>query len=481
MSSRWSLSGSTPVDANGTPYALGTLTFYITGTTTPTDAYSNAGLTSALANPYTLGADGLIPEVFLTQVRYKILLKNAAGTTINTFDPVDKSIERISSSSAPSPAYPGLQYHNTGDGHLYERDSTNASWIDRGTIDSLLNAATVADQLTGTSTSLASTPDSVAALWEAGTATISANNISLPAGGGGVFSCSTATTTLTTISSATEGREIEIIFSNSQTITHGSGINTIGQLTQTVPAGARVRFRRNSSTWTIIWQNFATSPGRMGYLTTQYFSASGTYTRSKGCTHARVRTVGPGGSGASSDTGTASNGSGGGGGGAGAYIEEWVAPGTTETVTIGTGGAAVTAAGTNGNAGSGASSFGSFHSAAAGAGGSALSNGSSSGTGAGGAGGAATGGSTASVDGQAGGYSYRAAAGIGVTISGAGGSNPLGMGGAPVVGNAAAVAGKSGTGFGSGGSGGAVNGNNGDGDGGAGKDGICIVEEFGMS
>lgn len=479
MSSRWSLSGSTPVDANGTPYPLGTLDFYLTGTTTRTDTYSDAGLTSALANPYTLGADGLIPDVFLTQVRYKIVLKNAAGSTIETFDPVDKSIERIKVSSAPSPAYPGLQYHNTSDGHLYERDSTNASWIDRGTIDSLLNAATVTDQLTGTSTALSSTPASVGGIWLQGSAvTITTNNISLPATGGGVFSCATATTTLTTISSTTQGRLIWIIFSNSQTITHGSGINTMGGVTHTVPAGARVLFMRDASSWTIMRMVFPTAPGQIAYIGTQRFTASGTYTRSKGCLWAFVRTVGPGASGGSSDTGSASNGSGGGGGSAGAYIEEWVTPGTTETVTIGTGGAAMSTAQTTGNNGSGASSFGSYHSAAAGAGGTAIANGTAGATAAGGAAATASNGGL-NINGQAGGYSYRAGGGTGHTLSGAGGSNPLGMGGPAVSAAGAAVAGKAGTGYGAGGSGGAVQGNFAAAASGAGTDGICIVDEFG--
>lgn len=477
MSSRWHLAGSTPVDANGTPSAaLGSLTFTITGTTTPTDAYSDAGLTSALANPYTLGASGQIPDVFLTQVRYKILLKNAAGTTINTFDPVDKSIERIAAAAAPSPAYPGLQYHNTLDGHLYERDSTNASWIDRGAIDTLLNAATVSDVITGTSTALAVTPDSLAGLWEAGTCTISANNISLPAGGGGVLTCSTATTTLTTISSSTAGREIWVIFTNAQTITHGSGINTMGGVTHTVPAGARVRFQRDASSWTIVRMVFPTAPGQIAYIGTQRFTASGTYTRSKGCLWAFVRTVGPGAGGASSDTGTGSNGSAGGGGGGGGYCEEWVTPGVTETVTIGTGGATQAVAGTAGNNGSGASSFGSFHSAGAGTGGTALANGSANGTGAGGAGGTASNGG-ANVTGSAGGASFRPAGATGLSHSGAGGSNPLGMGGASVCGSAAASNGKAGLGYGGGGSGGSAQGS-GTGTGGAGSDGICIVDEY---
>lgn len=277
MSSRWALSGTTPVDANGKPSAvLGTLTFYATGTTTKQDAYSDAGNSSALANPYTLGSDGKIPDVFLGLLRYKIVLLDSTGATIETWDPVDKSLERIKSAGKPSPCYAGLQYWDTNDDHLKEIGSDGTTVIDRGGIDSQINAASVADQLTGTSTSLSSTPASVGGLWLAGTCSISANNISLPSTGGGVFTCATSTTTLTTISSTTEGRVIRVIFSNAQTITHGSGINVPGSLTTKIPAGCEVTFRRGSSDWTIL--HWTTGPffGRSGARNTVVTTASNT-------------------------------------------------------------------------------------------------------------------------------------------------------------------------------------------------------------
>lgn len=478
------LSGQVLRDTTGAPYLSAKVYYWSdSGHSTPLATYSDAGLTSANTNPVVSdGTTGAVPAVYLKASRYWRTVTTSAGVSLSQFNlgPIEIAPGWVTSATAPSPTYPFLFWYDTSTGHLKRRASDDLSWIDLGGIDSLITAATVAQQITGTSAVVSSTPASVGALWLAGTAvSISANNISLPSTGGGVFTCGTASTTLTTMSSTTEGREVEIIFTNSQTITHGSGINTIGALTYTVPAGARVRFRRNSSDWTIIWQCFPASPGRMGRIATQYFAASGTYTRSKGCAYAFVRTVGPGGGGASSATVSGSNGSYGGGGGAGGYCEEWVTPGATETVTIGTGGAVQSTAGTAGNNGSGASSFGSYHSAGAGSGGATMNNATSNIIAAGGAGGTASNGGL-NINGQPGGAGWRS--GGGGTASGyggAGGSNPLGIG-APTNPCTTNTAGSSGVGYGAGGSGGAVFQTAASANGGAGTDGICIVEEYGM-
>lgn len=479
MAQLFSLSGQTLVDGNGAPYASAKAYFYETGTTTPKDTYSNAGLTSANANPVVADANGRFGDIYLVAGRYKVVLKTSADVTIDTLDPVDGTLQMLTASSAPAATYPFLRYYNTSDGRSYRRNAANSAWIDEGPVDSLTNSASVTEVLTGTDTSKAVTPDSLAGLWEdGGSVSITSNNISLPSTGGGVFTCSSATTTLNTISSAAAGRELEIIFSNSQTITHGSGINTIGAATQKLPAGARVRFRRGSSDWTIIWQCFPSSPGRKGHLATQYFTASGTYTRTNGCLWAFVRTQGPGGSGASSDTATGSNGSVAAGGGSGGYCEEWVQPGATETVTIGTGGATQSTPGTAGNNGSSASSFGSFHSAGAGNGGATMSNGSTQTRSAGGSGGSATGGGL-NVSGSEGGSASRFSGTGGQGVPGHGAGSILGIGGSHVGQTSGATNGKAATGYGAGGSGGSAQ-TSGSGTGGAGGDGICIVEEYGM-
>jgi hypothetical protein len=74
------------LDSNGIPLEGGKLYTYITGTTTNKATYSNAGLTIANSNPITLDARGEA-EIYGTGT-YKFVLKDSAGTTIWTVDPV---------------------------------------------------------------------------------------------------------------------------------------------------------------------------------------------------------------------------------------------------------------------------------------------------------------------------------------------------------------------------------------------------------
>lgn len=87
-----------PQFASGTltPYAGGALFFYLTTTTTKTNTYSDANLTTPNTNPVVLDADGRIPnDIFLDpNVTYKVVLA-AAGysdpptSDVWTADPVD--------------------------------------------------------------------------------------------------------------------------------------------------------------------------------------------------------------------------------------------------------------------------------------------------------------------------------------------------------------------------------------------------------
>lgn len=130
----------------------------------------------------------------------------------------------------------------------------------------------------------------------------------------------------------------------------------------------------------------------------QTFTSSGTWTKPSSGTLALIRAWGGGGSGSKGAAADA-----GGGGGGGGYSEKWIALSSlssTETVTIGAGGAAVTAALTYGNAG-GNTTFGSRLTAYGG--GAASSTGSNGGAGGGGGGGFAAGGTASSVNGGKGG------------------------------------------------------------------------------
>lgn len=86
-----------------------------------------------------------------------------------------------------------------------------------------LGAGSTTDQLTGTSAAVASTPDSVAALWEQGSDVASAATISL--GEGGYFNI-TGTVTITDIDFATDkaGRRAWLKFAGILTLTNGASL-----------------------------------------------------------------------------------------------------------------------------------------------------------------------------------------------------------------------------------------------------------------
>lgn len=83
-------------NAAGTgPNALGTITSYVAGTTTPRATYTAADLSATNANPLTLDSDGRSPygiwigaPAGVTPTCYKFVIKNASGTVLSTIDNV---------------------------------------------------------------------------------------------------------------------------------------------------------------------------------------------------------------------------------------------------------------------------------------------------------------------------------------------------------------------------------------------------------
>jgi len=242
MAQLFHLSGQTLVDGNGAPYAAAKAYFYETGTTTPKTTYSNAGLTSSNANPVVADANGRFGDIYLIAGRYKVVYATSADVAIDTLDPVDGTSQLITAASAPGTTYPFLRYYNTTDGRVYRRNAANSAWIDEGLVDELINAATVSEVLTGTSTAKAVTPDSLAGLWQRGADIASASTLSLPSGGGGVFTV-TGTTGITGISSAQGGRSVRLRFAGSLVLTHnGSSFILPGAQNITVSAGDVAHF-----------------------------------------------------------------------------------------------------------------------------------------------------------------------------------------------------------------------------------------------
>lgn len=172
-----------------------------------------------------------------------------------------------------------------------------------------------------------------------------------------------------------------------------SGAVTITPTTSTINGSATLVLAQNESYQIISdgtnYQAFFTSasnPVSFKSITTQKFTASGTYTPNAHLMYAQIQVIGAGGSGAGSSSSTG-NGGGGGSGEAGFAIIASGTVGSSQTVTIGSGGSGI-ASNTNasGNAG-GTSSVGTLCSGAGGTGGTSGNTG-----GAGGAGG--TGGSS---------------------------------------------------------------------------------------
>lgn len=70
-----------------------TLTFTLTGTSTPTNAYSDSSLTTPAANPLSANAAGVFIPIFLDPaVTYRIVLKSQTGTVLQTWDPANEQI-----------------------------------------------------------------------------------------------------------------------------------------------------------------------------------------------------------------------------------------------------------------------------------------------------------------------------------------------------------------------------------------------------
>lgn len=76
-------------DGNGVPRAGATLTFQQTGTTTLQNTFTDSTLATPNANPVVADSNGLFPPIYLSAVfDYKAILKDSAGVTIATRDPI---------------------------------------------------------------------------------------------------------------------------------------------------------------------------------------------------------------------------------------------------------------------------------------------------------------------------------------------------------------------------------------------------------
>lgn len=92
MATIFKLPRAVAVDSSGTPYAGAKANFYLTGTSTPTDTYSDADLTTPNANPVVADSAGLFGIIYFDpSVTYKLVLTQSDDTEIYTEDPVSES------------------------------------------------------------------------------------------------------------------------------------------------------------------------------------------------------------------------------------------------------------------------------------------------------------------------------------------------------------------------------------------------------
>jgi hypothetical protein len=82
-------------DAAGLPYSNGTLTVYDEGTTNLATIYSQSDKGVEASNPITLDTYGAVANPVFADGNVKLVLKDAAGSTIKTFDEISYSLGNL--------------------------------------------------------------------------------------------------------------------------------------------------------------------------------------------------------------------------------------------------------------------------------------------------------------------------------------------------------------------------------------------------
>lgn len=85
------------LDDNGDSIDGALLNFYITGTTTRKDTFSDRTLSTKNANPVVADSSGRFGDIFLLPINYKVVLTDSSATEIWTADPVFFGSEDITS------------------------------------------------------------------------------------------------------------------------------------------------------------------------------------------------------------------------------------------------------------------------------------------------------------------------------------------------------------------------------------------------
>jgi hypothetical protein len=89
---RFNMPNVSAFDANGNPATGWTLNFYDPGTTTPKDVYSDAALTTPISQPIAANSAGVWTTIYMDASLYRVILKDANGTTKQDNDNYDPGL-----------------------------------------------------------------------------------------------------------------------------------------------------------------------------------------------------------------------------------------------------------------------------------------------------------------------------------------------------------------------------------------------------
>lgn len=113
-------------DENGDPLAGGKLEFFVSGTSTPQDTYSDDALTVANTNPVILDGAGRAGDIFLLSTDYKVVLKESDDTVVWTADPVRSTTPKSSDVKNVSTT---TQLDTSDDGKWIAADATAGGFV----------------------------------------------------------------------------------------------------------------------------------------------------------------------------------------------------------------------------------------------------------------------------------------------------------------------------------------------------------------
>ncbi|NIA67768.1 hypothetical protein HBA54_04120 [Pelagibius litoralis] len=121
MAGRFTFPIQSAFDNDGTPGAGAKLYFYISGTSTALDTFSDDALSVANTNPVDADSAGRFPAIFLSDQDYKVILRTSEGVTLWTADPVRAAEPTSTTVISKSTTYTVTSADN---GRLIKADAT---------------------------------------------------------------------------------------------------------------------------------------------------------------------------------------------------------------------------------------------------------------------------------------------------------------------------------------------------------------------